>query len=420
MGSDRQAPSSPRPGGAWLAFVVASLAGVGLSIYLTYVHAVVTFAGEKVEGLCNLSSRINCNVAAGSQFSEVGGIPIALIGLGFYLGTLLILLLFRKSGDKFAPHILLALYGGAVLYSLFLGGVSAFILQSFCWACTSLYLVNILGLLLARALVGQPYGAALKELFGNIGRVAPSPVAFGFVVTMIVAVVAGTALVHQLGQGLKKTDAEHLAEAEAWVLEEFSRTPSLTPAQIKRLHGTGHAKGAEGDKALVTIAEFSDFECPFCSRVAPDLMKIIEDPLYKGKVRVVFHHNPLDMACNKRLSKPFHQHACQAAKVAICAEEQGQFWPMHDRLFENQRALGPEHAEEHARALSLNVKELTDCVASGRPDAVIQADVALAKDLDVKGTPTLFINGRLVRGAVPFWKMKAALDHELRGAAGTP
>jgi protein-disulfide isomerase len=89
--------------------------------------------------------------------------------------------------------------------------------------------------------------------------------------------------------------------------------------------------------APITIAEFSDFQCPFCSRVGPTLKKI--EDVYGDKVRIVWKHNPL----------PFHKDAPLAHAASLAADRQGKFWEYHDKLFANQKALKPENLEGYAR-----------------------------------------------------------------------
>ncbi len=95
--------------------------------------------------------------------------------------------------------------------------------------------------------------------------------------------------------------------------------------------------------AKVTIVEFSDFQCPFCSRVVPTIEKILKD--YPKQVRLFFRHNPL----------PFHQNAPLAAEAAVAAEAQGKFWEMHDKMFANQQALDRAGLEKDAQEIGLDM-----------------------------------------------------------------
>jgi protein-disulfide isomerase len=154
--------------------------------------------------------------------------------------------------------------------------------------------------------------------------------------------------------------------------------------------------------ALVTIAEFSDFQCPFCSRVNPTIKKIFET--YGDKVRVVFKHNPLS----------FHKDAPLASEASLAAGAQGKFWEMHDLLFQNQRKLKKDNLIAYATQLGLNVAQFTADLDSRKFKAQVDADLAQAKKLGVRGTPNFFVNGKKLTGAQPFASFKKKIDEALK------
>ncbi|MFT5355817.1 MAG: protein-disulfide isomerase, partial [Polyangiales bacterium] len=170
------------------------------------------------------------------------------------------------------------------------------------------------------------------------------------------------------------------------------------------------------DNALVTIVQFSDFECPFCSRVEPTLAQVVAE--YGNDVRVLWMNNPL----------PFHPDAGPAAQAALEAFEQGgnrTFWAMHAKLFENQRALGRMELEGYAQELGLNMVQFRAALDTNEHQAAVTAQQAIARGFGASGTPSFFINGRNVRGAQPFQAFKVVIDQELARAralvaAGTP
>jgi len=161
----------------------------------------------------------------------------------------------------------------------------------------------------------------------------------------------------------------------------------------------GKAKGSS--KAQVTIVEFSDFQCPYCSRVLGTLDKLMKD--YPDKVRVFFKHNPL----------PFHSDAPLAAQAAVAADKQGKFWQMHDILFKNQSALKRENLEKYAAEIGLDVAKFKKDIDAPETKKQVDEDLDLGKKLGVQGTPNFFINGRPIRGAVPYEQFKSAVDDEL-------
>ena len=164
----------------------------------------------------------------------------------------------------------------------------------------------------------------------------------------------------------------------------------------------GTPKGS--NKALVTIVEFSDFQCPYCSRVLPTLDRLIKE--YPDKVRVFFKQNPL----------PFHDKAPLAAEAALAAGAQGKFWKMHDELFANQQALDRPALDKYAQKIGLNMVKFKAALDGHTFKAAVDKDLAEARELGVQGTPNFFINGRPLRGAVPYEQFKSATDDEIRRA----
>jgi protein-disulfide isomerase len=165
--------------------------------------------------------------------------------------------------------------------------------------------------------------------------------------------------------------------------------------------GTSPVTGAKNAK--ITIVEFSDFQCPFCSRVVPTIHKLIEE--YPGKVRIAFKQYPL----------PMHPNAPLAAEAALAAHAQGKFWPMHDKLFENQKALDRASLEKYAEEIGLNVARFKADLDSKKFEAQVKADMEYGSKLGRFGTPTFFINGRKVSGALPLESFKQIIDEELKG-----
>jgi len=168
--------------------------------------------------------------------------------------------------------------------------------------------------------------------------------------------------------------------------------------------------------ALVTIVEFSDFQCPFCAHVEPTLQALRER--YGDDLRIVWRNNPL----------PFHQNARPAAVAAMEAYEQGgndAFWHMHDALFADQTQLDQAGREALFRRTQLDLSKLRRNTQRHTHDAAIDEDIALAARVGATGTPIFFINGRSLRGAQPLPAFTAAVDAaliEARAAVqqGTP
>ncbi|HEV2855339.1 MAG TPA: thioredoxin domain-containing protein [Thermoanaerobaculia bacterium] len=175
----------------------------------------------------------------------------------------------------------------------------------------------------------------------------------------------------------------------------------MEPIRVE-VAATGPSRGPAN--APVTIVEFSDFQCPFCSRLTPTIKQVEEK--YGDKVRVVFRQYPL----------PFHQNAQKAAEASLCAADQGKFWEMHDAMFANQQALEVDKLKAKAAELGLNAEQFNQCLDSGKHAATIQADMKDGSAVGVNGTPALFINGRFLSGAQPLEAITPIIDDELRRA----
>jgi protein-disulfide isomerase len=165
--------------------------------------------------------------------------------------------------------------------------------------------------------------------------------------------------------------------------------------------------------AKVAIVAFSDFQCPFCSRVLPTMAQIEKE--YGKQVKIYFRHNPL----------PMHPDAPLAAEAAVAAEAQGKFWQMHDKLFANQQNLKRPDLEKYAQEIGLDVGKFKEALDKGTGKGRIAGDMALAKQVGAQGTPNFYIDGRNVQGAQPFDKFKEVIDDEIKRAdkliaSGTP
>jgi protein-disulfide isomerase len=181
--------------------------------------------------------------------------------------------------------------------------------------------------------------------------------------------------------------------------------PGAAPAapEGKQNIKLGDAPVKGPNSAKVTVVLFSDFQCPFCSRAVP-VLKEIEDG-YKGKVKIAFKQLPL----------PFHDKAHLAAEAALAANEQGKFWPYHDKLFANQQALDRPSLEKYAEELGLNMSKFKGALDSGKFKDKVDSDAKEGAAVGATGTPTFFINGTKVVGAQPFDKFKSVIDDELKG-----
>jgi protein-disulfide isomerase/stalled ribosome alternative rescue factor ArfA len=155
--------------------------------------------------------------------------------------------------------------------------------------------------------------------------------------------------------------------------------------------------------APVTLVEFSDFECGFCRDYAAVLSGLVKD---LGKdVRLVFRQFPL---------ADIHPNARKAAEASLCAAEQGKFWELHDKLFEDTSRLAIPDLKAKAAAIGLDGAAFNTCLDSGRHADRVTRDVLDGARAGVTGTPALFINGRPFPGVQPAAELTKAINEELK------
>ena len=170
--------------------------------------------------------------------------------------------------------------------------------------------------------------------------------------------------------------------------------------------------GADDDPFLgpqdapVTLVEFSDFQCPYCRRVQSVLKRLMT--AYHGKLKLVFRDFPL---------RQIHPEAQKAAEAAQCANDQGKFWPYHDRLFAATE-LGVEDLKQYAVELGLDAEGFDTCLDSEKYSQEVQKDIDDARAVGVNATPAFFVNGLPINGAVPFERFVEMVELALERANG--
>lgn len=155
--------------------------------------------------------------------------------------------------------------------------------------------------------------------------------------------------------------------------------------------------------AAVTIVQFAEYQCFYCNQVKPAIDRLLTE--YEGQVRLVWKDYPLSN----------HGRALPAAVAAHCAGDQGKYWEMSELLLANQHAVSDADVAGYAMDLGLLGDPFQTCMSSGRYEPLVQEDVRAGRALDVRSTPTFFINGVVVSGAQPYDRFRSLVDRELAG-----
>jgi protein-disulfide isomerase len=182
-----------------------------------------------------------------------------------------------------------------------------------------------------------------------------------------------------------------------------SAQPIVQPAaqaQAKPVNINLAGKIPRGDpNAKITIVEYSDFQCPFCSRAKATMDQILKD--YQGKVKLYYKQFPLTS---------IHQYAQKAAEASECAEDQGKFWEYHDKLFDNQGSLDTASLKKYAADLGLDTAKFNACLDNGDKSSQVNSEQQEGISNGVQGTPAFFINGQFISGAQPYSTFKSVID----------
>jgi protein-disulfide isomerase/uncharacterized membrane protein len=351
------------------------LMGLGLSLYLGKQHN-----PDAGESFCSAGDVFNCDVVNRSEWSEVGGVPVALIGAGFYAACAVAGFFWMRDPARHGrvPHLVTLGGGLSLLFSAFLA-FQSYQLGSWCLFCIGLYGVNALlftsGFLGMKGSTDSMAQAISAAIFGKDDRSSNVMLTAG-----IVTFVASMFWYRSLGgestlpvNDAGKVDYSGLYEPVNGKLEIDGTEPIL------------------GDPAApYTVVEFADFECPHCGKFAPMLDELVKK---QPKVRVLFKHYPLSNLCNPAISSAFHENACGAARGAECARLQGKFWEMDKVMFMNQQFLAESDLLVMAEQVGLDVATFKTCLASPEADLAVRADADHGNKAGVDSTPSLFLSG---------------------------
>jgi uncharacterized membrane protein/protein-disulfide isomerase len=386
-------------------------AGVGLaaSAYAAYVHYHLLY-DPTYRSLCDVSERVSCTTVYQSRFSTFRGTPVALFGgIWFAVAGLLALagLTARDSVRDSVPGYLFVLSTAALAVILYLGYASFVLIKAVCVVCLTTY-AAVIGLFLvsgaatsvpmttlprraardARVLFASPLAIALVVLFF---AGAASTLAF-FPRESIVTAPDGTT-----AQAAPQPTADQNAEFDRWYGAQ-PRVPLIIPS----------------DGAKVLVVKFNDFQCPACGQsylqYKPVFAKYAAEK--PGQVKLVLKDYPLNRDCNDNIAQTLHPAACDAA-VAVRLTPPGKVDAMEDWLYTHQ----PQMTTPLVRQAAKDVAAVADFDAKfAATIASVKSDVALGKQLQVKSTPTFFINGVKIEGALPPQYFDRAIAFELNRA----
>ncbi len=362
-----------------------ALAGLGLAAAsdLTFIHVKV-HTDPAYRSFCDVSSELSCDSVAQSPYSVFLGLPIAVWGLCGYL-AMAALALHRPAPDRRGlgwPGFLALLTGAAALAIAPLAAVSKLLIHSACvmcmasWAITAcLFAVSLTEVRRAGGL-GRAVRADLRLLGKRKGLL------YGGALCAVAVPAALLAAVPRYWVG----PAEPRGSASLASGADLERIPWI---------------GAESP--ALTLVEFSDYQCPFCQRAERQVRALLEEN--PTTLRVVHRQFPLDPACNPAIPRPMHPRACALALAALCAGDQGAFWPMNDAIFAAEDKVSLD-LDELARRLGLDAASFSRCLGSEGARARLRRDIDAGIQLKVQATPTFLVGDEALPSGLPLAEIR--------------
>ncbi len=392
----------------WIVIFLA-VAGLAICIYLYSLHVALLMGEIKSGLLCSGENRLGCHSVASSFRSIIMGLPLASWGAIFYSALVMLgfggVIFWRDSGWAFLRGALfLAVFGMTI--DIYLAFIMIFKIKAVCWICVATYIINfsIIIILLKQVRREPKPTVSLKAIFPGIKDAQDSDLYYrnvikgilmgGILLTALV-VLSGSRL---LSNTLTENDRGRLAN----IIKILSRQkPNIMEVKDRPFIGT--------DDSKLTVVEFSDFLCPYCAK-ASKYLKLAASGV-QDTARFVFRHYPLDKSCNRRLSSNVHPGACLLAEGSVCAYEQNKFWDYHDIAFKTKGKISRSVVMDIASSMDLDLNTFESCLNSGRGLKVVNEDIRAAAKAGVNSTPTLFINGRKLRGVPKPWMLDEILQY---------
>lgn len=361
-------------------FLLVSLfATIGVFFYLTFHHYDVK-TGIGGDSICSINKAINCDAAAASSYSEVAGIPIAVLGGTFHLVLLGFIALFALGAIKSSSYLralIRAMLISSAAVSVVMAIISAVIVKVACPFCVASYVLSFINLFLGWNLVKDANSKLDFSLFFSEYR------SYFFALLSVPVLAWVFAGMIQKDYGLDKITPyipEKIAIWKAGAEHSFKSEGSLN-------------RGVENAK--FTIVEFADFKCPHC-KAASSMFDLFLSA--HPDVNFIFKPYPLDGTCNEGLPQKGDGSRCTMAAFVLCAEKLAKKgFEVHHWLFENQEKLFPV---TDAKTLvpeieaKFGLSKLADCADSSETFEEIKKSAAEGTAAQVEGTPTIYVNGK--------------------------
>jgi len=388
--------------------LVCALIGLGVSAAAAYTHYHMLY-DPTYRSFCDVNATVSCTQVYQSRFSTFLGIPVALFGAVWFVAAALLSvagLTARQSVRENIPGYLFAMSTLALAVVLYLGYASLVLIKAVCMLCITTYAAVIVLFIVSGAATTFPMTTLPRRVSADARLFLRSPIALTIAALFLVGASTTFAFFPREGAGGAEATAaaapaltqDQRSEFERWYLSQ-PRIPLIVPA--------------EGAKVL--IVKFNDFQCPACGQsyllYKPVLAKYEAE--HPGAVKMVLKDYPLNRDCNDGISQTLHPAACDAAVAVRLAEAHNKAAELEEWLYTHQQGMTPPAVRQAAR----DIGGVTDFDAKYASTlSLVKGDIALGKQLNIKATPTFFINGVKVESAIAPQYFEQAIAYELQHA----
>lgn len=408
--------------GMWT--VVLACVGLAAAATSTYVHFQV-LSDPGYTSFCDINNSVSCTQVYQSRYGSVLGVPVALGGIIWFAGVLLLVLagvrLPRESAPNVAGYLLVwSTLGLAV--AMYMAYASFFVLETYCVLCVVVYVAVIGIFMLSGSESATPARRLPAAVFGDLRTVMHRPVEFGLLAVFVLgsfgSVVWFTREFSPVSMDTAETDT--VTSQPVVAPDQASEFVRYWESQPRVELTLPPSRGRELDAAVaVIVVKFNDYQCPACGNAhqayAPTFAKYASS--HPGRVRQVTLDYPLDPKCNEQAPRGLHHGACAAAVAVRLAADLGgdARTEMEEWLYTHQEDLSRETVVQ-ALADVTGIDAARFDAAYDEMILAVQVDIALGNELPVEATPTYVINGVVVKGTLAPQYFDAAIAYELERA----
>jgi len=391
--------------------LLCALVGLGASAAAAYTHYHLLY-DPAYRSFCDVNETISCTQVYLSRFSTFRGIPVALFGATAFVAAGLLSVSALTAGPAVrenVPGYLFVLSTLSLAVILYLGYASFVLLKAVCLLCLTTYAAVIGLFLVSGAATSFPMTTLPRRASRDVRVFVGSPLA------IIVAIL--------FFAGAASTLAWFPREAAVAAGEPAAAAAAPVPTQDQRSEFERWYASqprvplvVPSDGAKVLVVKFNDFQCPACGQSYLGYKPIFAkyEAERPGQVKVVLKDYPLNRDCNDALAQSIHSAACEAAVAVRLAGPHNKTEAMEEWLYTHQPEMTPPSVRQAAR----DIGQITDFDAKYQSTlSLVKGDVALGRQLGIKSTPTFFINGVKVEGALPPQYFDQAIAYELQHAS---